>query len=99
MTSKSSKVSILDKLKQANKVIDDLENNIYPNKEDDDEIQLPKYVSLVITRDKLHLVYEKRVNGNRLGLKMVLPIDHDLQEQIIILNEKIGLKYTGESII
>jgi hypothetical protein len=98
MTSKSSKVSILDKLKQANKVIDDLENNIYPNKEDD-EIQLPKYVSLVITRDKLHLVYEKRVNGNRLGLKMVLPTDHDLQEQIIILNEKIGLKYTGESII
>ena len=98
MTSKSSKVSILDKLKQANKVIDDLENNIYPNKEDD-EVQLPKYVSLVINRDKLHLVYEKRVNGNRLGLKMVLPTDHDLQEQIIILNEKIGLKYTGESII
>ena len=98
MTSKSSKVSILDKLKQANKVIDDLENNIYPNKEYD-EIQLPKYVSLVITRDKLHLVYEKRVNGNRLGLKMVLPTDQDLQEQLIILNEKIGLKYTGESII
>jgi hypothetical protein len=98
MTSKSSKVSILDKLKQANKVIDDLENNIYPNKEDD-EIQLPKYVSLVINRDKLHLVYEKRVNGNILGLRMVLPTDHDLQEQIIILNEKIGLKYTGKSII
>lgn len=34
MTSKSSKVSIFDKLKQANKLIDDLENNIYPNKED-----------------------------------------------------------------
>jgi hypothetical protein len=95
-TTKSEKVSIQDKLKQANKVIEDLKNNIYPEKE---EPQMPKYVSLVITRDKPHLVYEKRVNGNRLALKMVLPLEHDLQEQISILNEKIGLKYTGESII
>jgi len=30
--SKSGKISIQDKLIQANKLIDDLENNIYPNK-------------------------------------------------------------------
>lgn len=95
-TTKSTKVSIEDKLIQANKVIDDLENNIYPEKE---ELNLPKYVSLTFTREKPHLVYEKRADGNRLGLKMVLPIEYDLQEQISILNEKIGLKYTGESIL
>jgi hypothetical protein len=67
-----------------------------PEKE---ELNLPKYVSLVFTREKPHLVFEKRVDGNRLGLKMVLPIEYDLQEQISILNEKIGLKYTGESIL
>ena len=95
-TTKSTKVSIEDKLFQANKVVDDLENNIYPEKE---ELNLPKYVSLVFTREKPHLVFEKRADGNRLGLKMVLPTEYDLQEQISVLNEKICLKYTGESIL
>ena len=89
-------MSIEDKLFQANKVVDDLENNIYPEKE---ELNLPKYVSLVFTREKPHLVFEKRADGNRLGLKMVLPTEYDLQEQISVLNEKICLKYTGESIL
>jgi len=48
-TTKSEKVSIQDKLKQANKVVYDLENNIYPEKEG---IQLPKYVSLVTPTGK-----------------------------------------------
>ena len=40
------------------KVVDDLDNNIYPEKE---EVQLPKYVSLVNMRGKPHLVFEKKV--------------------------------------
>jgi len=44
-------------------------------------------------REKPHLVFEKRVNGNRLNLKMVLPEEYDLQEQLKILNEKIAKKY------
>jgi len=95
-TTKSEKVSIQDKLKQANKVVDDLENNIYPEKEG---TQLPKYVSLVNTRGKPHLVFEKRIDGKRLGLKMVLPDEYDLQEQLAILNDKIKEKYEGESIL
>jgi hypothetical protein len=89
-TTKSEKVSIQDKLNQANKVVDDLENNIYPEKEG---IQLPKYVSLVNMRDKQHLVFEKRIENKRLGLKMVLPDEYDLQEQLDKLNEKIKEKY------
>jgi hypothetical protein len=96
-TTKSEKVSILEKLAQANKVVDDLEDDIYPEK---CEPTLPKYVSLIITRDKPHLVYEKRiVNGKRLNIKMVLPENYDLQDQIAILNEKIKEKYEGESIL
>jgi len=95
-TTKSEKVSIQDKLKQANKVVDDLENNIYPEKEG---TQLPKYVSLVNTRGKPHLVFEKRIDGKRLGLKMVLPDEYDLQEQLELLNDKIKEKYEGDSII
>jgi hypothetical protein len=96
-TTKSEKVSILEKLAQANKIVDDLENDIYPEKS---EATLPKYVSLIVTRDKPHLVYEKRiVDGKRLNIKMVLPKDYDLQDQIAILNEKIKEKYEGESIL
>jgi hypothetical protein len=89
-TTKSEKVSIQEKLNQANKVVDDLDNNIYPEKE---EPQLPKYVSLVNMRGKQHLVFEKRVEDKRLNLKMVLPDEYDLQEQLEKLNEKIKEKY------
>ena len=89
-TTKSSKVTIQDKLLQANKVIDNLENDIYPEK---DEIVLPKYVSLIVSREKPHLVFEKRVDGKRLNVKMVLPEEYHLHEQLDLLNEKIKEKY------
>lgn len=90
-TTKSEKVSILEKLSQANKVVDDLENDIYPEK---CEQKLPKYVSLIVTREKPHLVYEKRiVDGKRLNVKMVLPEEYDLQEQLELFKEKINTKY------
>jgi hypothetical protein len=93
---KSGKVSIIEKLKQANKIADDLEKDIYPKTEISN---LPKYVSLVMTREKPHLVFEKRmVDGKRIGLKMILPNEYDLQEQLLILNDKIKKKYaTSES--
>jgi hypothetical protein len=87
---KSGKVSIIEKLKQANKIADDLEKDIYPKTEISN---LPKYVSLVMTRGKPHLVFEKRmVDGKRIGLKMILPNEYDLQEQLLILNDKIKKK-------
>jgi hypothetical protein len=96
VTTKSGKILIQEKLAQANKVVDDLANDIYPDK---NEPALPKYVSLVITRDKPHLVYEKRIiDGKRLNIKMVLPEEYDLQDQLATLNEKIKEKYEGEGI-
>jgi hypothetical protein len=81
---------------QANKVIDNLENDIYPEK---DEQTLPKYVSLVVSRDKPHLVYEKRIiNGKRLNVKMVLPEEYDLHQQIMLLKIKVREKYGGSLI-
>jgi len=94
-TSKSNKVSIQDKLNKANKVVEDLENNIYPEKEG---IQLPKYISLVNMRDKPHLVFEKRIEGKRLNIKMVLPEEYDIQEQLEKINEKIKEKYENENL-
>lgn len=94
-TSKSNKLSIQEKLEQANKVVDDLENNIYPNNE---EPILPKYISLTNLRDKPHLVFEKRMDGKRLNVKMVLPVEYDLKEQLKIFSEKIKSKYENEEI-
>jgi hypothetical protein len=89
-TTKSGKVSLLDKLNQANKVVDDLENNIYPVKEIP---SLPTYFSMVVMREKYHLVYEKRMNGKRLNMKMVLPEDYDLDTQMEFFKEKLNEKY------
>jgi len=88
-TTKSGNVSIQDKLVQANKVVDDLENDIYPEKDD----ALPKYVSIIVSRGKPHLVFEKRIDEKRLNIKMVLPEEYDLQEQLEILNKKVNDKY------
>lgn len=91
MTTKSEKVSIQEKLNQANKVVEDLDNNIYPEKEG---LQLPKYVSLVNMRGKNHLVFEKiHHNEKRLNLKMVLPNEYDLHDQIMLLKIKVREKY------
>jgi hypothetical protein len=89
-TTKSCKITIQEKLLQANKVVDDLENDIYPEKEVSD---LPKYVSLIVSRGKPHLVFEKRIDDKRLNVKMILPEEYDLQEQLERLNEQIKNKY------
>ena len=49
-------------------------------------------------RDKPHLVFEKRIDGKRLNVKMVLPSEYDLQEQLKIFVEKIKSKYENEKI-
>ena len=94
-STKSSKVSILEKLSQANQVVDNLEQDIYPGKESS---SLPKYVSMVVARGKPHLVFEKRTETKRLNVKMVLPNEYDLHEQLGLLNAKIGIKYENETI-
>ena len=95
-TTKSEKVSITEKLQQANKIVDDLENDIYPEKM---QRNLPKYVSIVFFRNKEQLYYDKRGGETRKNLKMVLPTEYDIDEQLKIFNEKIKEKLEGESII
>jgi hypothetical protein len=94
---KSNKVSIQDKLKQIIQVLDDLDNDIQPEKEVEQAV-LPMYVSLTTIRGKPHFVFEKRINDKRLTIKMVLPEDYELQEQLEILNNKIKEKYKEENI-
>jgi len=90
-STKSIKVSILDKLAEANKIVADLENDIYPNKKESD---LPKYVRQINVRDKTHLIYDRKLqDGSRQNTKMVLPEEYSLEEQLTIFDKKIFAKY------
>ena len=73
-----------------------MENEIYPEKL---ENKLPKYVSISSSRNKQQLCYDKRVDGITKNLKMVLPDEYNINEQLEIFNEKIKAKYEGEDIV
>lgn len=136
-TTKSGKVSIQEKLAQANKVSDDLDLDIFPENitksvtittggtgsnaagggggcgvgitktimedvvqgevEGKEIVTLPKYISFIITREKPHLVFDKRTTEGRFGIKMVLPSkEYSMSEQLEKLNKKIIDKYGEE---
>ena len=94
MSSKSGKVSLQEKLAQANKVIDDLEANIQP----EEKKTLPLYISIANSRGKPHLIFDKRCDttGKRLNVKMVLSTDYNLEAELERLNDKIKAKYEIE---
>jgi hypothetical protein len=94
MTSKSEKVSLLDKLKAANDVVSNLEKGIFPEDTAPASV-LPKYLSLVVVREKPHLVYERRRpdTGVREGLRMVLPENYTIEDEIVKMKEKVEAKY------
>ena len=100
ISSKSGKVSALEKLTAANKVVDDLANDIFPTLQ---ESVLPQYYSLITFRDKPHLVYEQRMQdtGERRNLKMVLPPEgtYDLAEQYQKLLAKVETKYALAALV
>ena len=98
-SSKSCEISIIDKLNQANKVVDDLENNIFPTSFTEQR-GLPKGVSIINMRNKTHLSFDKRTdNGERMNLKMILPDNCILSEEIEKILNKIRVKYNDPNFI
>ena len=92
MTSKSEKVSLLQKLEAANDVVSNLEKGIYPEDTAPASV-LPKYLSLIVVREKPHMVYERRHDGVREGLRMVLPQNYTIEDEIVKMKEKVEAKY------
>ena len=93
MTRKSEKVSLLQKLEAANKVVGDLEKGIFLEDTVPASVLL-KYISLVVVCEKPHLVYERRrESGVREGIRMVLPKNYTLETEIAKMKEKVEAKY------
>jgi len=94
MSSKSEKVSLLDKLKSANDVVSNLEKGIFPEDTAPAAV-LPKYFSLVVVREKPHMVYERRRpdDGVREGIRMVLPANYTIEDEIVKMKQKVEAKY------
>ena len=92
ISSKSNNVSIFEKLKEANKVAEDLENGIFP---EENKSKLPKYLSISERGGKKQLSYERRVNGKRENLKMVMNdySDDKLIDFVNKLRDKVKTKY------
>lgn len=90
-SSKSEKVSPEEKLQQAIDILSYLDKGEMPPS---DEPVLPKYYSLITARGKPHLVYERRTeDGVRQNVKMVLPEEYVLSEQLERMQEKVVTKY------
>ena len=91
--SKADNITILDKLKQANQIVEDLDNDTYEKKESD----YPQYVNKRYDNTRKHyfLIYERKLDGKKKSVKMKLPDEYDLAEQLIKL-EKIIQKGISE---
>ena len=86
--SKSEKILIKDKLNEANKIVEDLDNDTYEKKEK----ELPSYYNF--NKTKTHLIYDRKLSdGKRENLKMKLPENYILDEELLIIQSKVKDKY------
>lgn len=87
-SSKSKNVSILDKLHEANRIAEDLDNGILPVAK---EKKFPAGITL--SKDNLHLSFERRVDETRYSVKMKMPIDHSIDAELEKLIDRVRMKY------
>jgi len=96
-TSKSNEVSIFDKLNQANKVIEDLENDIFP-KSFTEQRELPKSVSIINKNDLVFLSFDRR-DEKRMNYKMKLPNNYILNDELNTFLNNIRIKYNNPDFV
>lgn len=85
--SKSSKLTILEKLEQIKEKLYNLENDIEVEKE------LPPYYTIQNFRNAPHLTFDRRIDDKRYNLKMKMKPDKTKKEELERFNEKFKKKY------
>ena len=95
-SSKSQKINIKEKLKQAKLKIQEIEGLITTkqyNKESglNNKITFPKYIRLINNKDKKQLCFDARIDNKRYNLKSVCKTDNieeEIDKFIILINKK-----------
>jgi hypothetical protein len=86
-SSKSSKLTILEKLADIKKKLYNLDNDIVVEKE------LPQYYTIQNFRKAPHLVFDKRIDDKRYNLKMKMKPEKTKEEELERFNAKLKKKY------
>ena len=86
-SSKSSKLTILEKLEKIKEKLYNLENNIVVKRE------LPPYYTIQNFRNAPHLTFDRRIDDKRHNLKMKMKENKSLTEELERFNEKLKKKY------
>ena len=89
---KSMKKTIFEKLDEIKRIVNDLDNNILP-KSQKALSGLPKYVRLLEKENDKWLIYEKRTPDGRQTIKMRLPNEYTMVNEVDDLLEKVSQKY------
>ena len=86
-SSKSSKLTIQEKLEQIKEKLYNLENNIEVKRE------LPTYYTIQNFRNAPHLTFDRRIHDKRYNLKMKMKENKSLTDELERFNEKLKKKY------
>ena len=90
-SSKSCKISLLDKLKEIKDILYKLDNDIVDN-----SYKLPKYVAKKIKPDnKIVLIYDRRVDNKRYNMKKTIKNfkESELENHVNQFMKKVNEKY------
>lgn len=100
-TSKSIKLSILDKLNEAKQIILKLDNNEYYSENNNVPFKLPVGFYVTKFRNSDHLIYDYRniETKERRNMKMKLVENYDLKEEYDKFLEKLQKKYPETEIV
>ena len=82
------KYSNMPSIEDYPKIVEDLDNDTYEKK----ERELPTYYNF--NKAKTHLIYDRKLDdGKRENLKMKLPENYNLEEQLTLIQTKVREKY------
>ena len=89
-SSKSNKVTIIEKLNYINTILQELQENQYENQDNiKKNLILPKYISLNNTSNPHYLIYDNKSGTHRKCYRMNLPNNYDIDKSLQLFKKKI----------
>lgn len=98
-SSKSNKLTILEKLEQAKKKLNELDGETVETSQTTQipEYELPRYITMKKKpNDKIQLIYDRKLNGKRQGMRLTIKniSEKNLDEEVKKFQEAIEEKYS-----